>query len=75
MNQDSFCFQIQFSNISFGAKRADMSNIVKVSKYNIHNEIINFNDKYNTLLGKRSQFKWRSKQRLCMADIDKKSKY
>ena len=43
VNQDSFLFSDSISNnIRFGAKEADMTNIVKVSKIcSIHNEIIN----------------------------------
>ena len=57
------------NNIRFGAKEADMTNIVRVSKIcSIHNEIINFNDKYNTLLGERGvNLSGGQKQRLCMA--------
>ena len=70
VNQDSFLFSDSISNnIRFGAKEADMTNIVKVSKIcSIHNEIINFNDKYNTLLGERGvNLSGGQKQRLCMA--------
>ena len=70
VNQDSFLFSDSISNnIRFGAKKADMTNIVKVSKIcSIHNEIINFNDKYNTLLGERGvNLSGGQKQRLCMA--------
>ena len=70
VNQDSFLFSDSISNnIRFGAKETDMTNIVKVSKIcSIHNEIINFNDKYNTLLGERGvNLSGGQKQRLCMA--------
>ena len=70
VNQDSFLFSDSISNnIRFGAKEADMTNIVRVSKIcSIHNEIINFNDKYNTLLGERGvNLSGGQKQRLCMA--------
>ena len=70
VNQDSFLFSDSISNnIRFGAKEADMTNIVKVSKIcSIHNEIINFNYKYNTLLGERGvNLSGGQKQRLCMA--------
>ena len=70
VNQDSFLFSDSISNnIRFGAKEADMNNIVRVSKIcSIHNEIINFNDKYNTLLGERGvNLSGGQKQRLCMA--------
>ena len=70
VNQDSFLFSDSISNnIRFGAKKADMTNIVRVSKIcSIHNEIINFNDKYNTLLGERGvNLSGGQKQRLCMA--------
>ena len=70
MNQDSFLFSDSISNnIRFGAKEADITNIKKVSKIcSIHNEIINFNDKYNTLLGERGvNLSGGQKQRLCMA--------
>ena len=70
VNQDSFLFSDSISNnIRFGSKKADMTNIIKVSKIcSIHNEIINFNDKYNTLLGERGvNLSGGQKQRLCMA--------
>ena len=70
VNQDSFLFSDSISNnIRFGVKETDMTNIVKVSKIcSIHNEIINFNDKYNTLLGERGvNLSGGQKQRLCMA--------
>ena len=70
VNQDSFLFSDSISNnIRFGSKKADMTNITKVSKIcSIHNEIINFNDKYNTLLGERGvNLSGGQKQRLCMA--------
>ena len=70
VNQDSFLFSDSISNnIRFGSKKADMTNIIKVSKIcSIHNEIINFNNKYNTLLGERGvNLSGGQKQRLCMA--------
>ena len=70
VNQDSFLFSDSISNnIRFGAKEADMTNIVRVSKIcSIHNEIMNFNNKYNTLLGERGvNLSGGQKQRLCMA--------
>ena len=70
VNQDSFLFSDSISNnIRFGAKEADMTNIARVSKISsIHNEIINFNKKYNTLLGERGvNLSGGQKQRLCMA--------
>ena len=70
VNQDSFLFSDSISNnISFGSKKADIKSIVKVSKIcSIHNEIINFNDQYNTLLGERGvNLSGGQKQRLCIA--------
>jgi len=70
VNQDSFLFSDSISNnISFGSKKADIKSIVKVSKIcNIHNEIINFNNQYNTLLGERGvNLSGGQKQRLCIA--------
>ena len=57
------------NNIRFGSKKADMTNIIKVSKIcSIHNEIINFNNKYNTLLGERGvNLSGGQKQRLSIA--------
>ena len=70
VNQDSFLFSDSISNnISFGSKKADIKSIVKVSKIcSIHNEIINFNNQYNTLLGERGvNLSGGQKQRLCIA--------
>ena len=70
VNQDTFLFSDSISNnISFGSKKADIKSIVKVSKIcSIHNEIINFNNQYNTLLGERGvNLSGGQKQRLCIA--------
>ena len=70
VNQDSFLFSDSISNnIRFGSKKADIKSIVKVSKIcNIHNEIINFNNQYNTILGERGvNLSGGQKQRLCIA--------
>ena len=70
VNQDSFLFSDSISNnIRFGSKNADLRSIVKVSKIcNIHNEIINFNNQYNTILGERGvNLSGGQKQRLCIA--------
>ena len=70
VNQDSFLFSDSISNnIRFGSKKADLRSIVKVSKIcNIHNEIINFNNQYNTILGERGvNLSGGQKQRLCIA--------
>ena len=70
VNQDSFLFSDSISNnIRFGSKKADITSIVKVSKIcNIHNEIINFNNQYNTILGERGvNLSGGQKQRLCIA--------
>ena len=70
VNQDSFLFSDSISNnIRFGSKNADLRSIVKVSKIcNIHDEIINFNNQYNTILGERGvNLRGGQKQRLCIA--------
>ena len=70
VNQDSFLFSDSISNnIRFGSKKADTKKIVEVSKIcGIHQEIMDFNDQYNTLLGERGvNLSGGQKQRLCIA--------
>ena len=70
VNQDSFLFSDSISNnIRFGSKKTDIKSIIRVSKIcSIHDEIINFNNQYNTLLGERGvNLSGGQKQRLCIA--------
>ena len=70
VNQDSFLFSDSISNnICFGSKKEDITSIIRVSKIcSIHNEIINFNNQYSTLLGERGvNLSGGQKQRLCIA--------
>ena len=70
VNQDSFLFSDSISNnIRFGSKKEDITSIIRVSKIcSIHNEIINFNNQYSTLLGERGvNLSGGQKQRLCIA--------
>ena len=68
--QDSFLFSDTIlNNIRFGNESAKLSEIEKVCKIaEIHEEIINFEDNYNTLLGERGlNLSGGQKQRLCIA--------
>jgi ATP-binding cassette subfamily B protein len=68
--QDSFLFSDTIlNNIRFGNESAKLSEIEKVCKIaEIHEEIINFKDNYNTLLGERGlNLSGGQKQRLCIA--------
>ena len=68
--QDSFLFSDTIlNNIRFGNENAKLSEIKKVCKIaEIHQEIINFKDNYNTLLGERGlNLSGGQKQRLCIA--------
>ena len=68
--QDSFLFSDTIlNNIRFGNESAKLSEIEKVCKIaEIHEEIINFEDSYNTLLGERGlNLSGGQKQRLCIA--------
>ena len=68
--QDSFLFSDTIlNNIRFGNESAKLSEIKKVCKIaEIHQEIINFKDNYNTLLGERGlNLSGGQKQRLCIA--------
>ncbi len=68
--QDSFLFSDTIlNNIRFGNESAKLSEIEKVCKIaEIHEEIINFEDDYNTLLGERGlNLSGGQKQRLCIA--------
>ena len=68
--QDSFLFSDTIiNNIRFGNESANLSEIEKVCKIaEIHEEIINFKDNYNTLLGERGlNLSGGQKQRLCIA--------
>ena len=68
--QDSFLFSDTIlNNIRFGNESAKLSEIEKVCKIaEIHQEIINFKDNYNTLLGERGlNLSGGQKQRLCIA--------
>ena len=70
VNQDSFLFSDTISNnIRFGSKKENITSIIRVSKIcSIHDEIINFNNQYNTLLGERGvNLSGGQKQRLCIA--------
>ena len=68
--QDSFLFSDTIlNNVRFGNESAKLSEIEKVCKIvEIHEEIINFEDNYNTLLGERGlNLSGGQKQRLCIA--------
>ena len=68
--QDSFLFSDTIlNNIRFGNESAKLSEIEKVCKIaEIHEEIINFENDYNTLLGERGlNLSGGQKQRLCIA--------
>ena len=68
--QDSFLFSDTIlNNIRFGNKSAKLNEIEEVCKIaEIHEEIINFEDSYNTLLGERGlNLSGGQKQRLCIA--------
>jgi ATP-binding cassette subfamily B protein len=68
--QDSFLFSDTIlNNIRFGNESAKLSEIEKVCKIaEIHEEIINFENNYNTLLGERGlNLSGGQKQRLCIA--------
>lgn len=68
--QDSFLFSDTIlNNIRFGNENAKLSEIKKVCKIaEIHQEIINYKDNYNTLLGERGlNLSGGQKQRLCIA--------
>ena len=68
--QDSFLFSDTIlNNIRFGYESAKLSEIEKVCKVaEIHEEIVNFKDDYNTLLGERGlNLSGGQKQRLCIA--------
>ena len=68
--QDSFLFSDTIlNNVRFGNESAKLSEIEKVCKIaEIHEEIINFEDSYNTLLGERGlNLSGGQKQRLCIA--------
>ena len=68
--QDSFLFSDSIlNNIKFGKENASHEEIEKVCKIaEIHEEIIKFKEKYNTILGERGvNLSGGQKQRLCIA--------
>lgn len=55
--QDDFLFSMTLlDNISFGKPNASLEEVINVSKLaDVHHDIINFNDKYDTLIGEKGQ--------------------
>ena len=68
--QDSFLFSDSIiNNIRFGKEKASLKEVEKVCKIaGIHNEIIKFKDRYDTILGERGvNLSGGQKQRICIA--------
>ena len=68
--QDSFLFSDSIiNNIRFGKEKASLKEVEQVCKIaGIHNEIIKFKDRYDTILGERGvNLSGGQKQRICIA--------
>ena len=68
--QDSFLFSDSIiNNIRFGKEKASLKELEQVCKIaGIHNEIIKFKDRYDTILGERGiNLSGGQKQRICIA--------